>query len=135
MNKIKINSLEKELFYEEKIIIVYYIEYPEIILEEYTKNIAENKIYLEYKLINEFYKNKIIKLKKYIENKFYNKAKKDYIHTKEKNKKFKTYKIFLECNVILNNDELIKLKLITKFFNGEKEERNIINEDIWKLKK
>lgn len=112
MNKIKINTAEKELYYKRNIIMRYKIEYPEIIESYYKEGM---------KVFNHESRKQALELKELAEQEIYSKIKDTY--------KNKVYELIRECNVIYNYNQLIAVKY-TLIKDG-KEEKEILT---WNLK-
>ena len=113
MNKIKINTAEKELYYKRNIIMRYKIEYPEIIESYYKEGM---------KVFNHESRKQALELKELAEQEIYSKIKDTY--------KNKVYELIRECNIIYNHNQLIAVKY-TLIKDG-KEEKEILT---WNLKK
>lgn len=89
MNKLKINTAEKELYYKGEVILRYRIEYPEII---------DSNGMLEIKVFNHKKREDALYLKEYAEGKLYEEAKQTYEYNIKNKYPIMVYELIRECN-------------------------------------
>lgn len=103
MNYINKNILEKELFYEDVLILKYYIEYPSIVNEEsfnnYNKKIAN-------------------RIKEKSENEIYNQAVETYKYNKQNGYPIMVYEVYVTYEVTYNMYNIVSLYSDKYIFAG-----------------
>lgn len=100
MNKVKMYSIENELYYQGEVIVRYKIEYPEIIVEnENMKNNNKEIVDREIKTLNYENRKAVLYLKEYIEGELYEQAKCMYEYNKEHGYPITVYELVRECNI------------------------------------
>ena len=109
MNRIVSRILEKELYFDNTIILKYKIEYPEMIFSDYKKGMNE---------FNNFNKEKAYKLKDYIEGELLNDAKETYKFNKENNYPIMIYEVLSNYKITYNLNKVVSLYDDTYIFSG-----------------
>lgn len=125
MNKIKINTAEKELYYDGNVVVKYVIEYPEIIESSYEKGIYP---------FNHYNREKALQLKKFAEGEFYNQAKETYEYNKQNGYPIMVYELINECNITYNVQNLLSLYFDEYTFTGGAHGSTIRKAQTWDLK-
>ena len=90
MNKIKINTAEKELYYKGDIILRYQIEYPEMIYSD-----DEDKM----NIFNYQNRKNALEIQEFAENELYEQAKEMYEYNKKNGYPNMIYELIKECNI------------------------------------
>ena len=123
MNKIKMNTVEKELYYQGEVIVRYKIEYPEIITSYYNEGIQ---------IFNHENRKSALELKEYAEGELYEQAKQTY----EFNKKnpIMVYELVRECNITYNQNQLVSLYCDEYIFEGGAHGNTLRKSQNWDLK-
>lgn len=124
MNKIKINSIEKQLYYQGEVIVKYTIEYPEIIQSSY--QVGKEKF-------NTYNRKIALKLKQFAEGEFYNQAKETYKYNKENGYPIMIYELINECNITYNFKKLLSLYNDEYTFAGGAHGNTIRKAQTWDL--
>ena len=108
MNNIITKTFEKEMLYENTVILKYKIEYPEI----------TNSRYPGARVFNKFNLERATNLKEYCETKLFNDAKELYDYNRENNYPIMVYEIIMEYNITYNNKNTISLYSDVYMFTG-----------------
>ncbi|MCI9177491.1 MAG: DUF3298 and DUF4163 domain-containing protein [Clostridia bacterium] len=124
MNKIKVHTAEKELYYQGEVIVKYSIEYPEIIETPY----LEGK-----EIFNKYNRKQAIELKKFAEGEFYNQAKETYKYNKENGYPTMIYEIINQCNITYNYKNLLSLYFDEYTYAGGAHGSTIRKSQTWDL--
>ncbi len=124
MNEIKINTAEKELYYQGEVILKYQIEYPEITTSMY----EEGKQVFNY----ENRKN-ALELKEFAEGELYEQAKQTYEYNKKNGYPIMVYELIRECNITYNRDKLLSLYCDEYTFTGGAHGSTVRKSQNWDL--
>lgn len=124
MNKIKINTAEKELYYQGEVIVKYVIEYPEI---------TETPYLIGKEKFNRQNREQALKLKQFAEGEFYNEAKETYQYNKKNGYPIMVYELINECNITYNYQNLISLYFDEYTFTGGAHGSTIRKAQTWNL--
>lgn len=125
MNKVKENSLESELKYNETVVLKYNIKYPEIISSNY--EVGKN-------IFNKYNKNNAINIKKYCETILFEEAKKIYDYNKEHNYPIMVYEVIVKYEITYNNEYIISLYIDDYRFTGGAHGNTIRTSQNWDLR-
>lgn len=125
MNQIKINTVEKQLYYKGEVILKYTIEYPEIT----SSNYQDGKV-----KFNHFNRLEAIKSQKFAEGELYNSAKETYDFNKENNYPTMVYELNRKCNITYNYQNLISLYCDEYTYAGGAHGNTIRKSQNWDLK-
>lgn len=125
MNKIKMNSVEKELYYQGEVIVRYRIEYPEIITSYYKDGMQ---------IFNKENRKSALELKEYAESELYEQAKQTYEFNKKNGYPIMVYELVRECNIIYNQNQLISLYCDEYIFEGGAHGNTLRKSQNWDLK-
>ncbi len=87
MKRLKMKTIEKELYYQGEIIVRYVIEFPEVIEDEY-----------QDKKFNYYTRKEVLKLKNFAEGEFYQFAKESYEFNKKNKYPTIVYELYRQCN-------------------------------------
>ena len=109
MNEIKINTAEKELYYQGEVILTYRIEYPEIIDSDYK---------LGMQIFNHENRKAALDLKEFAEGELYEEAKQTYEYNKKNGYPIMIYELVQECNITYNKKQLVSLYCDEYTFTG-----------------
>ena len=90
MNKIKINTAEKELYYQGEVIVKYRIEYPEIISSNFEKGMQ---------IFNHENRKMALELKEYAEGELYEQARRMYEYSKKNGNSIIICELVKECEI------------------------------------
>ena len=93
MKEIKINTAEKELYYQGEVIVRYKIEYPEII---------DTNNELEKKQFNHESRKAALELKEYAEGELYEQARRMYEYSKKNGNSIIICELVKECEITQN---------------------------------
>lgn len=121
---IKKNILEKELFYEDTLVLKYHIEYPSI-----NGSICENSI----KNFNIYNKNLAFNLKEKSENELYNEAVESYKYNKENGYPIMIYEVYRSFEVTYNINDIISLYIDEYIFSVGAHGNTIRTSQTWNL--
>lgn len=124
MNKIKINYVEKELYYKGEVIVKYSIEYPEIIESPYIEGAQK---------FNHKNREDALTLKKFAEGEFYNQAKETYEYNKQNGYPIMVYELINECNITYNYKKLVSLYQDEYTFSGGAHGATVRKAQTWDL--
>lgn len=100
MSKVVNKVMQKELKYDNTVILTYKIEYPQIAVARYEKG----KI-----VFNKYNEQRAIKLRDYCETELFEQAKKTYQYNKENGYPIMIYEVILEYTVTYNRDEFLSM--------------------------
>lgn len=125
MNKVKINTAEKELYYQGEVIVKYVIEYPEIVESSYE---------IGKQLFNHENRKQALKLKQYAEGEFYESAKQTYEYNKQNGYPIMVYELITKCNITYNYQNLLSLYIDEYYFTGGAHGNTIRKAQTWDLK-
>lgn len=124
MNQLKINTVEKQLYYQGEVIVKYTIDYPEIIQTPYT--IGKEKF-------NQYNRQKALELKKFAEGEFYNQAKETYEYNKQNGYPIMVYELVNKCYITYNYKKLLSLYCDEYTFSGGAHGSTIRKAQTWDL--
>lgn len=125
MNKIKMNTVEKELYYQGEVIVRYKIEYPEIITSYYNEGIQ---------IFNHENRKSALELKEYAEGELYEQAKQTYEFNKKNGYPIMVYELVRECNITYNQNQLVSLYCDEYIFEGGAHGNTLRKSQNWDLK-
>lgn len=125
MNKIKINTAEKELYYNGEVIVKYVIEYPEIV---------ETPFQIGKEKFNHYNREKALELKKFAEGEFYSQAKETYEYNKANGYPIMVYELINECNITYNMQNLLSIYFDEYTFAGGAHGATVRKAQTWDLK-
>ena len=125
MNEIKINTVEKELYYKGEVILKYTIEYPEITSSNYQGGKQK---------FNHYNREKALALKDFAEGELYNSAKETYDYNKENNYPIMVYELITKCNITYNYRNLLSLYCDEYTYSGGAHGNTIRKSQNWDLK-
>lgn len=125
MNKIKMNSAEKELYYQGEVIVRYRIEYPEIITSYYKDGMQ---------IFNQENRKSALELKEYAESELYEQAKQTYEFNKKNGYPIMVYELVRECNITYNQNQLLSLYCDEYIFEGGAHGNTLRESQNWDLK-
>jgi len=125
MNKIKMNSAEKELYYQGEVIVRYRIEYPEIITSYYKDGMQ---------IFNQENRKSALELKEYAESELYEQAKQTYEFNKKNGYPIMVYELVRECNITYNQNQLLSLYCDEYIFEGGAHGNTLRKSQNWDLK-
>ena len=125
MNKIKMNSAEKELYYQGEVIVRYRIEYPEIITSYYKDGMQ---------IFNQENRKMALDLKEYAESELYEQAKQTYEFNKKNGYPIMVYELVRECNITYNQNQLLSLYCDEYIFEGGAHGSTLRKSQNWDLK-
>ncbi len=125
MNKIKMNSAEKELYYQGEVIVKYRIEYPEIVSSEYKEGMQ---------IFNQENRKSALELKEYAESELYEQAKQTYEFNKKNGYPIMVYELVRECNITYNQNQLLSLYCNEYIFEGGAHGNTLRESQNWDLK-
>ena len=112
------NILEKELFYEDTLILKYHIEYPSIMNNE---------------AFNNYNKKLAIEIKNRIEDELYNEAVETYKYNKENGYPIMVYEVYRKIYITMNRDNLVSLYIDEYTFTGGAHGSTIRTSQNWNL--
>ena len=122
MNKVKIYTAEKELYYQGEVILKYSIEYPEIIETSYQKE-----------MFNKYNRKKAIQLKEFAEGELYQQAKETYEYNKKNGYPIMIYELVNKCNITYNYKNLLSLYFDEYTYAGGAHGSTIRKAQTWDL--
>ena len=125
MNKIKMNTAEKELYYQGEVIVKYRIEYPEIINSYYNEGMQ---------IFNHENRKSALELKEYAEGELYEQAKQTYKFNKKNGYPIMVYELVRECNITYNQNQLVSLYCDEYIFEGGAHGNTLRKSQNWDLK-
>lgn len=125
MNKIKMNTVEKELYYQGEVIVRYKIEYPEIITSYYNEGIQ---------IFNHENRKSALELKEYAEGELYEQAKQTYEFNKKNGYPIMVYELVRKCNITYNQNQLVSLYCDEYIFEGGAHGNTLRKSQNWDLK-
>lgn len=125
MNEIKINTAEKELYYQGEVILTYRIEYPEIIVSNYK---------LGMQIFNHENRKAALDLKEFAEGELYEEAKQTYEYNKKNGYPIMVYELVQECNITYNKKQLVSLYCDEYTFTGGAHGNTIRTSQNWDLR-
>ena len=125
MNKIKMNTVEKELYYQGEVIVRYRIEYPEIINSYYNEGMQ---------IFNHENRKAALELKEYAEGELYEQAKQTYEYNKQNGYPIMVYELIRECHITYNQNQLLSLYCDEYIFEGGAHGNIIRKSQNWDLK-
>lgn len=109
MNTIKKNTLEKNLFYDNQIILKYKIEYPEITESKYSEGA---------KIFNQKNQKEALKLKQYAETDLYEEAKEIYEYNKKNGYPIMVYEVIQVFEITYNIQNIISMYKDQYIYSG-----------------
>lgn len=124
MNNIKNNILEKELFYDNTLILKYHIEYPTI------SSSSMNPCIFKFNMYN---KNIAFSLRKKAENELYEEAIELYKYNKENNFPVMQYEVYRNYEITLNTNNFISLYSDEYIFTGGAHGTTVRTSQTWNL--
>ena len=124
MNQIKMNTAEKELYYQGDVIVKYVIEYPEIISSPY--ELGKQRFNQENRRI-------ALSLKQFAEGEFYRQAKETYEYNKKNGYPIMVYELMKECYITFNYNKLVSLYCDEYTFSGGAHGSTIRSSQNWDL--
>lgn len=124
MKEIKIDTAEKELYYQGEVIVRYRIEYPEII-NSYSKEGVQ--------IFNHENRKMALDLKEYAEGELYEQAKQMYEYNKKNDYPIMIYELIRECNITYNHKQLISLYCDEYIFEGGAHGNTLRKSQNWNL--
>lgn len=124
MNKIKMNTAEKELYYQGEVIVRYRIEYPEIIISYYKEGMQ---------IFNHENRKSALELKEYAEGELYEQAKQMYEYNKKNGYPIMIYELVRECNITYNQNQLLSLYCDEYSFEGGAHGNTLRKSQNWDL--
>lgn len=124
MNKIKMNTAEKELYYQGEVIVRYRIEYPEIINSYYNEGMQ---------IFNHENRKFALELKEYAEGELYEQAKQTYEFNKKNGYPIMVYELVRECNITYNQNQLVSLYCDEYIFEGRAHGNTVRKSQNWDL--
>lgn len=125
MNKMKMNTAEKELYYQGEVIVRYKIEYPEIINSYYNEGMQ---------IFNHENRKSALELKEYAEGELYEQAKQTYEFNKKNGYPIMVYELVRECNITYNQNQLVSLYCDEYIFEGGAHGNTLRKSQNWDLK-
>ena len=125
MNKKKMNTAEKELYYQGEVIVKYRIEYPEIINSYYNEGMQ---------IFNHENRKSALELKEYAEGELYEQAKQTYKFNKKNGYPIMVYELVRECNITYNQNQLVSLYCDEYIFEGGAHGNTLRKSQNWDLK-
>lgn len=125
MNNIKNNVLEKELFYDNALVLKYHIEYPTIISNSLDSSIFKFNMYNQHLAFS---------LRNKAENELYKEAIELYNYNKENNFPVMQYELYRTYEITLNTNNLISLYADEYIFSGGAHGTTIRTSQTWNLK-
>ena len=125
MNKIRINTAEKELYYQGEVIVRYKIEYPEITSSDFEKGMQ---------IFNHENRKMALELKEYAEGELYEQAKQTYEYNKQNGYPIMVYELIRECHITYNQNQLLSLYCDEYIFEGGAHGNTIRKSQNWDLK-
>lgn len=126
MNKIITKKFEKQMLYDNTIILKYKIEYPEIVYSSYNYGAQ---------MFNDYNLNKAKDLMLYSESKLFNDAKELYEYNKENGYPIMVYEIVMAYEITYNIDNLISLYTDVYIFTGGAHGNTTRESQNWDLQK
>lgn len=124
MNFINKNVLDKELFYDNTLVLKYHIEYPSIY-----SNTSENSI-IRFNIYN---KNLAFQLKLKSENELYKEATQTYKYNKENGYPIMVYEVYRNFQVTYNSFNIVSLYADEYIFTGGAHGNTIRTSQNWNL--
>lgn len=124
MNEIKVNTAEKELYYQGEVILKYRIEYPEIVRSIYQEGI---------RVFNHENRKAALELKEFAEGELYEEAKQTYEYNKQNGYPTMVYELIHECNITYNRDKLLSLYCDEYTFTGGAHGSTVRKSQNWDL--
>lgn len=124
MVKIKNNILQKELTYDNTVILKYHIEYPSIITNSYFPREERFNIYN---------KKQASEIKNIAENELYKEAIEVYKYNKENGYPIMVFEVYRTFNITYNTDQLISLYLDEYTFTGGAHGSTVHTSQTWNL--
>lgn len=124
MNEIKINTAEKQLYYQGEVILKYTIEYPEIVNSVYKQGM---------KIFNHENRKRALELKEFAENELYEQAKETYEYNKKNGYPIMVYELFEQCNITYNYKNVVSLYCDEYTFRGGAHGNTIRRAQNWDL--
>lgn len=124
MKEIKMNTVEKELYYQGEVIVRYRIEYPEII-NSYNKEGVQ--------IFNHENRKMALDLKEYAEGELYEQAKQMYEYNKKNGYPIMIYELIRECTITYHQEQLISLYCDEYIFEGGAHGNTLRKSQNWNL--
>ena len=124
MQRIINNVLEREMRYDETIVLKYHIEYPTIVSNSYIPGV---------KSFNEYNENLAFRLKKRSESQLYNEAVELYKYNKSNGYPNMIYEIYRNYEITLNADNIISLYIDEYIFSGGAHGNTVRTSQNWEL--
>lgn len=124
MKEIKMNTVEKELYYQGEVIVRYRIEYPEII-NSYNKEGVQ--------IFNHENRKMALDLKEYAEGELYEQAKQMYEYNKKNGYPIMIYELIRECKITYHQEQLISLYCDEYIFEGGAHGNTLRKSQNWNL--
>lgn len=124
MKEIKINIIEKELYYQGEVIVRYKIEYPEIINSHYKEGM---------RIFNQENRKIALERKEYAEEELYEQAKQTYEFNKKNSYPIMIYELIRECNITYNREQLLSLYCDEYIFEGGAHGNTLRKSQNWNL--
>lgn len=125
MNNIKNNLLQKELYYDNTVILKYHIEYPTIISNSLDPSIFKFNIYNQHLAFS---------LRNKAENELYKEAIELYKYNKENNFPVMQYEVYRTYEITLNTNSFISLYADEYIFTGGAHGTTIRTSQTWNLR-
>jgi len=124
MKEIKMNTVEKELYYQGEVIVRYRIEYPEITSSNFEKGMQ---------IFNHENRKMALDLKEYAEGELYEQAKQMYEYNKKNGYPIMIYELIRECTITYHQEPLISLYCDEYIFEGGAHGNTLRKSQNWNL--
>lgn len=124
MNYIKINTLQKELYYDNTIVLKYKIDYPTIYYSNFENGVTNFNLYN---------KKLALELRNKVENELYQEAIETYKFNKENGYPIMVYEVYKNFEITLNAQNLISMYADEYTFTGGAHGNTIRTSQTWNL--